>query len=267
MNNPMKYTDPSGYVSGDVLPQSSNFSAFDRINKQLMFESYDYYNGLYGRGDYALTGGAGLKLVYNGASAMGVYDPLYDNGTSFYGPNSSGTSEVHTTNDVGGGIGFVNQYNKDVDNYIKKKDEENKIQEEFIKNQNIITDGMLASLDNCPPPKKGQGQGAACVKSGFCGQCHNPESPQFNSPDLVQARKDAVLVQIWPGFMSGGFTCFLQNGTSLTYLSRVEDATDLYHNFPRALDQAIIQNGAWSQRIKDAENWYEIQGPRYGSFR
>jgi len=47
---------------------------------------------------------------------------------------------------------------------------------------------------------------------------------------------------------------------SIKYLDRVEDATDLYHNYPRAFDNHIIENGAWSQRIKDGADWYEMPG-------
>ena len=39
--------------------------------------------------------------------------------------------------------------------------------------------------------------------------------------------------------------------SSIKYLNRIDDATDLYHNFPRAFDGHIIENGAWSQRIKE----------------
>lgn len=46
----------------------------------------------------------------------------------------------------------------------------------------------------------------------------------------------------------------------LKYQDRVEDATDLYHNFPRAFDDHIIENGAWSQRIKDGADWFEMPG-------
>ncbi len=44
------------------------------------------------------------------------------------------------------------------------------------------------------------------------------------------------------------------------YHPRVEEATDLYHNFPRSFDEHIIQNGSWSQRIKDGANWFELKG-------
>jgi RHS repeat-associated protein len=46
----------------------------------------------------------------------------------------------------------------------------------------------------------------------------------------------------------------------LKYQDRVEKATDLYHDFPRAFDSDIIQNGAWSQRIKDGADWFELPG-------
>jgi hypothetical protein len=105
----------------------------------------------------------------------------------------------------------------------------------------------------------------SCTKYGFCGQCHNPESPSYNDPSLIQQRKDAVIVKVWAGLMAGGFASIPKTAVSLTYLSRVENATDLYHNFPRAFDQFIIQNGAWSQRIKDAANWYEIPGTINGA--
>ncbi|OXB06441.1 FG-GAP-like repeat-containing protein [Flavobacterium pectinovorum] len=46
----------------------------------------------------------------------------------------------------------------------------------------------------------------------------------------------------------------------LEYHPRVEEATDLYHNFPQSFDEHIIQNGAWAQRIKDGANWFELKG-------
>ena len=32
------------------------------------------------------------------------------------------------------------------------------------------------------------------------------------------------------------------------------------HNFPKSFDEHIIQNGVWSQRIKDGANWFELKG-------
>jgi hypothetical protein len=39
-----------------------------------------------------------------------------------------------------------------------------------------------------------------------------------------------------------------------------KNQTDTYHNFPNSFDQHIINTGTWSQRIKDAANWYELSG-------
>ena len=46
----------------------------------------------------------------------------------------------------------------------------------------------------------------------------------------------------------------------IKYHPRIEEATDLYHNFPKSFDEHIIQNGVWSQRIKDGANWFELKG-------
>lgn len=54
-------------------------------------------------------------------------------------------------------------------------------------------------------------------KFGFCGQCHNPQSPLFNHPDLIQARKDALLVKVWAGLMAGGMmNAITMTNTALT---------------------------------------------------
>lgn len=45
---------------------------------------------------------------------------------------------------------------------------------------------------------------------------------------------------------------------ALKYHRRVEVATDLHHIFPRSFDNHIIQNGVWSQRIKDKADWFEL---------
>ncbi|MGC9341262.1 MAG: hypothetical protein ACP5E3_01030, partial [Bacteroidales bacterium] len=38
---------------------------------------------------------------------------------------------------------------------------------------------------------------------GFCGQCHNPNSPIFDHPDLIHQRKDALIIKIGAGLMAG----------------------------------------------------------------
>lgn len=47
---------------------------------------------------------------------------------------------------------------------------------------------------------------------------------------------------------------------ALKYQKRVKEAKDLYHRFPSSFDLHIIQNGAWSQRIKDGADWFELPG-------
>lgn len=44
------------------------------------------------------------------------------------------------------------------------------------------------------------------------------------------------------------------------YDPRLENQTDLYHNFPRSFDRTIIENAPWAQRIKDGANWFESPG-------
>jgi RHS repeat-associated protein len=46
----------------------------------------------------------------------------------------------------------------------------------------------------------------------------------------------------------------------IRYQDRVINATDTFHNFPYSFDKHIIENGAWSQRINDRANWYELSG-------
>lgn len=52
---------------------------------------------------------------------------------------------------------------------------------------------------------------------------------------------------------------------AVKYHNRVDAATDLYHTFPRSFDSHIMQNGAWSQRIKDGANWFELPGTINGT--
>lgn len=52
---------------------------------------------------------------------------------------------------------------------------------------------------------------------------------------------------------------------SLNYHSRVLAQDNLYHNFSTTFDNHIIQNGAWSQRLKDGANWYELPGSINGT--
>jgi len=47
---------------------------------------------------------------------------------------------------------------------------------------------------------------------------------------------------------------------SFTYLDDLFTKTDIYHSFPQSFDRHIIKNGAWSQRIKDGANWYQMEG-------
>jgi len=46
----------------------------------------------------------------------------------------------------------------------------------------------------------------------------------------------------------------------LKYQDRVVKAVDKYHNFPISFDKEIITKGAWSQRLKDGADWYELKG-------
>jgi len=46
----------------------------------------------------------------------------------------------------------------------------------------------------------------------------------------------------------------------ITYDASLLLKTDLYHNFPTNFDSHIINNGSWSQRLKDGANWYEMSG-------
>lgn len=55
----------------------------------------------------------------------------------------------------------------------------------------------------------------------------------------------------------------ISNGIS--YNSRVIAQKNLYHNFPKSFDKHIIQNGSWSQRIKDGTNWFELPGSINGT--
>lgn len=47
---------------------------------------------------------------------------------------------------------------------------------------------------------------------------------------------------------------------ALSYDARIALQTNLYHSFPNSFDAHIINNGSWSQRIKDGANWYEMSG-------
>jgi RHS repeat-associated protein len=49
-------------------------------------------------------------------------------------------------------------------------------------------------------------------------------------------------------------------GRSLSYDSRILAQTDKFHNYPVSFEKHIIKNGAWSQRIKDRANWFEMEG-------
>ena len=49
-------------------------------------------------------------------------------------------------------------------------------------------------------------------------------------------------------------------GKELKYQDRVLKASDKFHNFPVSFDKEIIKNGAWSQRLKDGADWYELKG-------
>ena len=51
----------------------------------------------------------------------------------------------------------------------------------------------------------------------------------------------------------------------ITYDASLLLKTDLYHNFPTNFDSHIINNGSWSQRLKDGANWYEMSGSVNGA--
>jgi len=51
----------------------------------------------------------------------------------------------------------------------------------------------------------------------------------------------------------------------LIYHARVSASKDFYHNFPVLFDSHIIENGAWSQRIIDRANWFELPGTINGT--
>ena len=44
------------------------------------------------------------------------------------------------------------------------------------------------------------------------------------------------------------------------YDSRLQNQTDLFHDFPHSFDKFIIDNAPWAQRLKDGANWFEYPG-------
>lgn len=46
----------------------------------------------------------------------------------------------------------------------------------------------------------------------------------------------------------------------ISYHPSLNSKLDLNHNFPTSFDKHIINNGSWSQRIKDQANWFELRG-------
>ena len=44
------------------------------------------------------------------------------------------------------------------------------------------------------------------------------------------------------------------------YDPRLENQTDLFHNFPRSLDKTIIDNAPWAKTIENGGNWFEYPG-------
>jgi len=80
--------------------------------------------------------------------------------------------------------------------------------------------------------------------------------------DYVNAGLSAAAMMPIAGWLATGGKL---TNKAIKYGDRVEAATDLYHTFPSSFDNHIIQNGAWSQRIKDGANWYELPGTINGT--
>lgn len=80
--------------------------------------------------------------------------------------------------------------------------------------------------------------------------------------DYVNAGLSAAAMVPFAGWAATGGK-FINK--AVKYQDRVETATDIYHAFPRSFDNHIIQNGAWSQRITDRANWFELPGTINGT--
>lgn len=81
----------------------------------------------------------------------------------------------------------------------------------------------------------------------------------FNGREGSNLSATVALASLIPVGKTGNVT-FKIGKQAFRYLDDLVTKTDLYHNFPISFDKHIIQNGAWSQRIKDGANWYELQG-------
>jgi hypothetical protein len=75
------------------------------------------------------------------------------------------------------------------------------------------------------------------------------------------------IATVVPVFKIGqvGQVTFKIGKKAFTYLDDLASKTDLYHNFPLSFDKHIIKNGAWSKRIKDGADWYELRGSINGA--
>ena len=50
-----------------------------------------------------------------------------------------------------------------------------------------------------------------------------------------------------------------------TFIEVIDDASlatkrDLYHNFPKSIENEVIESGVWSQRLKDKQHFFELPG-------
>ena len=75
---------------------------------------------------------------------------------------------------------------------------------------------------------------------------------------LISSYPESMLVPL--SLLKTSITLYKLSRTSTIKYHPSLTKRDTYHNFPNSFDQHIINNGTWSQRIKDAANWYEIPG-------
>lgn len=70
---------------------------------------------------------------------------------------------------------------------------------------------------------------------------------------------------LWKKIPTSSFCRRNDEKKALSYDLRIGKAVDKFHNLPQTIEDIVIQEGAWSQRIKDGSDWFELEGKVNGA--
>jgi RHS repeat-associated protein len=233
LNNPLKFTDPSGYLQSYYDPSSGSFVQSGNGNNADGGWAgwFNWFGGLNQfRDGFYTTGGSVLGI---GSANEGLFSGSFyasDYGLAWYKQNTGHDLERHngqwgywSTKTVHEGYANVrhlaggSSYNVNVFNSVNGGGDPPAGRVGLQRSSfSLMNNGASYSSKKSPNMVGGAG-GSWNSKNrypdiGFCGQCHNPRSYLYYHPDLVQARQDAFYyslgVNIGVGIGTAGLGTF-----------------------------------------------------------